>query len=379
MKRMVAVVATSVGFGLGGAGCASTSASFTSDGSQVSARAVVASSDEQTDNEHEAIRLFERETFGGNGRTCSTCHAAEDGFSTTPAGAQERFAANPKGPLFQPADSDDGAGTQYRRLLAHATIGVTIPLTCPNIWLEDDPRATSVVLNRGIPELLNTPALDRNLMSDGRVPDLEHQALAAVQDHLSPRVRPSPPDVRRIAEHQVADAFFSSDVLRAFARGGPSPEVPAGRTPAEIRGRVHFLPTGLCGRCHSGPMLNTTTEASVLGAGKRFNNTRVGELVPEQKINPFIRWHVINDDGSHRVFSDFADPGRMLVTCQRADLTKFKIRSLWNVKNTAPYFHDNSAKTLEDVMAHYKAFFALRRLSVSEQELADMLAYLKLL
>jgi cytochrome c peroxidase len=88
---------------------------------------------------------------------------------------------------------------------------------------------------------------------------------------------------------------------------------------------------------------------------------------------------VINDDGSHRVFSDFADPGRMLITCKRGDLTKFKIRSLWNVRNTAPYFHDNSAKTLEDVMAHYKAFFALRKLIVSEQELADMLAYLKLL
>jgi cytochrome c peroxidase len=379
MKRMVAVVATSVGFGLGAAGCAPTSASFTSDESQISARAVVTSSDQQIDNEREATRLFERETFGGNGRTCSTCHAAEDGFSITPASAQRRFAANPKDPLFQPADSDDGAGTRYERLLAHATIRVTIPLTCPNIWLEDDPRATSVVLNRGIPELLDTPALDPILMSDGRVPDLEHQALAAVQDHLSPRVQPSSPDVRRIAQHQVTDPFFSSDLLRAFARGGPLPDLPTGRTPAEIRGRVHFLPTGLCGRCHSGPMLNTTTEASVLGAGKRFNTTRVGELVPEQRVNPFVRWHVINDDGSHRVFSDFADPGRMLITCKRGDLTKFKIRSLWNVRNTAPYFHDNSAKTLEDVMAHYKAFFALRKLIVSEQELADMLAYLKLL
>ena len=68
-----------------------------------------------------------------------------------------------------------------------------------------------------------------------------------------------------------------------------------------------------------------------------------------------------------------------MITCQRGDLTHFKIRSLWNVKNTAPYFHDNSAKTLEDVMAHYKAFFALRKLPASEQELADMLAYLKLL
>jgi cytochrome c peroxidase len=69
----------------------------------------------------------------------------------------------------------------------------------------------------------------------------------------------------------------------------------------------------------------------------------------------------------------------MLITCKREDLTKFKIRSLWNVKNTAPYFHDNSAKTLEDVIAHYKQFFILRKLPASDRDLADILAYLKLL
>jgi hypothetical protein len=323
--------------------------------------------------------LFETETFGGNGRTCSTCHRAEDRFSTTPTSAQRRFAADPTDPLFRPVDSDDGAGHQYTRLLAHATIRVEIPLTCPNIWLEDDPRAKSVVLNRGIPELLNTPALDAVLMSDGRLPNLEQQALAAIHDHVDPTVEPAAEDLQRLAQHEVTDAFFSSDALRRFAKGGPSPELPPGNTPEEIRGRRHFLPNRLCGTCHSGPMLNTTSEASVLGPGQRFNNTRTGELVPEQIINPFLRWHVIQRDGTHRVFQAFADPGRMLITCKRDDLTKFKIRSLWNVKNTAPYFHDHSAKTLEDVIAHYKQFFSLRKLLASDQDFADILAYLRLL
>lgn len=327
----------------------------------------------------EGARLFEKETFGGNGRTCSTCHRAEEGFSTTPAGAQKRFAADPKDPLFRPADSDDGAGNQYTRLLAHATIRVEIPLKCPNIWLEDDPTAKSVILNRGIPELLNTPALDPMLMSDGRAPDLEQQALAAVHDHVNPTVELNANDLQHVAKYEVTEDFFSSDVLRSFSNGGPVPELPPGKTPAEIRGRRHYLPNRLCGTCHSGPMLNTTSEASILGAGHRFNNTRTGELVPEQIINPFLKWHVIQADRTHRVFQSFADPGRMLITCKREDLTKFKIRSLWNVKHTAPYFHDNSAKTLEDVIAHYKQFFILRKLSVSDQDLADILAYLKLL
>ena len=77
-------------------------------------------------------RLFEKETFGGNGRTCATCHRPGDGFSTTPASAQTRFSADPTDPLFRPSDSDDGAGSVLR-LLTHATIRGD--RSCPNIWL----------------------------------------------------------------------------------------------------------------------------------------------------------------------------------------------------------------------------------------------------
>lgn len=374
------MTSTFIALGLATAGCASRSASSSSEASPLPLDTVGAANlGNNVAARQDGARLFEKETFGGNGRTCSTCHREKEGFSTTPASAQERFAADPKDPLFRPADSDDGVGNQYTRLLAHATIRVKIPLKCPNIWLEDDPTARFVVLNRGIPELLNTPALDSTLMSDGRLPSLDQQALAAVHDHADATVEPDAKDLQRIAEHEVSDAFFSSHVLRGFGKGGSTPVLPPGNTPEEIRGRQHYLPNGLCGKCHSGPMLNTTSEASVLGPGHRFNNIRTGELVANQIINPFVRWHVIQADGTHRVFQAFADPGRMLITCRREDLTKFKIRSLWNVKDTAPYFHDSSAKTLEDVIAHYKQLFILRELPVSEQDLSDILAYLKLL
>jgi cytochrome c peroxidase len=324
-------------------------------------------------------RLFEKETFGGNGRTCATCHRRGDGFSTTPASAQTRFSADPTDPLFRPSDSDDGAGKRYTRLLTHATIRVRIPLKCPNIWLEDDPAATSVVVNRAIPGLLDMPALDAVVMSDGRVANLEEQALAAIHDHVDPHVEPEANDLRQIAAFEVTDRFFSSEILRNFARGGSTPDLPPGGTAEEILGRVHFLPNGACGRCHSGPMLNTTSATAVIGPNRRFANTRTGELVPNQRINPFVRWHVINNDGSERVFSAFADPGRILISCRREDLTNFRIRSLRNVKNTAPYFHDNSAKTLEDVVAHYKEYLGFRNVPMSDQDFADILAYLKLL
>ena len=66
----------------------------------------------------------------------------------------------------------------------------------------------------------------------------------------------------------------------------------------------------------------------------------------------------------------------------------FKIPTLWGVTDTAPYFHDNSASTLADVVEHYARFFAIistpsggaaPALVLSEQDKADIVAYMKLL
>src|SRR5262245_31500376 len=40
----------------------------------------------------EGRRLFPEETFGGNGRTCATCHVAALNFRLTPANIAQRFA-----------------------------------------------------------------------------------------------------------------------------------------------------------------------------------------------------------------------------------------------------------------------------------------------
>ena len=61
---------------------------------------------------------------------------------------------------------------------------------------------------------------------------------------------------------------------------------------------------------------------------------------------------------------DSPDPGRALITGVSQgfpffdNVNAFKIPTLRGVRKTAPYFHDNSAKTLETVAAHYALFFA---------------------
>ena len=92
-------------------------------------------------------RLFEKETFGGNGRTCLTCHSAKTG-TVSPDDARARFLANPHDPLFLGDGSDDGAGNGAERMLTQATVLVKVPLA-DNVTLAADPNATAAVLRRG--------------------------------------------------------------------------------------------------------------------------------------------------------------------------------------------------------------------------------------
>ncbi len=343
-------------------------------------------------------RLFERETFGGNGRTCLTCHSRETG-TVSPKDAQERFRCDPNDPLFLHDGSDDRQGNGVYRMLKDATILVEIPLH-ENVSLADDPTVRSVILARGIPSTLNTPALDRILMLDGRQPDLISQALGAIHDHFQNTEEPDDKDLRRIAEFQLTSGFFSSLELRRFADGGPQPQLPQGRTESEKRGRRFFedapfnpvTKAGICAACHSGPMLNQTNQFLPLpvAPGSRFQNVLVSEF--NAAGNPLREFVFKNPDGTTTKVKS-PDPGRALITGDALSLgfdsvNAFKIPSLWGVRDTAPYFHDNSAKTLEDLVRHYDLFFATvlgiptngsPPFFLTAQEQADMTAYIKLL
>ncbi len=344
-------------------------------------------------------RLFERETFGGNGRTCLTCHSRETG-TVSPEDAQRRFWRNPHDPLFLHDGSDDGQGNGVSRMLNEATVLVEVPLP-PNVRLADDPAARSVVLRRGIPSTLNTPALDPVLMSDGREPDLLTQALGAIRGHAQSTEEPGAKELRRIAEFEQSKDFFSSHALRRFAAGGPAPVLPEGRTPSEQRGRRFFEDAadpadpkvGSCAACHSGPMLNETNRFLPLPVppGTRFQNILVSEF--NAAGNPVRSFIFTNPEDGTETVVNTPDPGRALVTGDPRlfpfdSLNAFKIPSLWGVRRTQPYFHDNSAKTLEEVVAHYARFFEVvtvppgggdPRIVLTEQDRADIVAYLMLL
>src|SRR5439155_4248907 len=78
-----------------------------------------------------------------------------------------------------------------------------------------------------------------------------------------------------------------------------------------------------------------------------------------------LRRHITDPARTYRItlangtfqFVTTDDPGRLLLTGQPADLGVMDPTQLRGISQTAPYFHNNSAATLEEVLDHYDAFF----------------------
>ena len=348
----------------------------------------------------EGRRLFDVERFGGNGRTCRTCHSNRTG-TFSPEDALARLIEDPLDALFVHDGLDDGVmGTA--RITQHATVRIEIPLP-PDVILADDPARRTVILNRGTPTTLNTPALDPMLMYDTREPNLQQQAFNAIHGHAQNTREPTALELDLIKEFQQSDPrFFSSDALRVFANGGPPPPLPPGTTASERRGRAMFdaVPfdgvstRGICNTCHSGAMLNRFARGNSFGLPPGGFRASIGVSERNLMGNPVYTFLVTEADGSTFTLAS-PDPGAMLndpppgappgvPTPPRSFFANFfKMPTLWGVAATAPYFHDNSAKTLEEVAKFYALFFldspSTRGFIFTEQDQADMVAFLKLL
>jgi cytochrome c peroxidase len=361
----------------------------------------------------EGQRLFDHETFGGNGRTCRTCHSGDDG-TIDPDEVAERLAEDALDPLFRHDGLDDfSSGTT--RIAAHATILIERELP-QGVVLADDPSATSVILARGVPSTVNTPALDPALMYDMRNPHLQDQALGAIERHAVATLAPTPQQLDAIADFQITDnRFFSSKALKSFAAGGPLPTLPLGHTAAEKRGREFFVDApwnppnkkGTCALCHSGPMLNTanqfTTDATGAPPGWRAFDILVSS---RNLIDKPVRTFAVTDMCNTTLEVQSPDPGIMMTGVYNIPMlaqflppqelcilhpaffaNMFKTPQLRGVRHTAPYFHDNSAKSLEDVLEQYVFMFAANlgvpitdsKIVLTEQDIADIIAFLRLL
>ena len=262
--------------------------------------------------------LFFNETFGGNGRTCGTCHREEDDLGLRPATIA---ALPPSDPLF--LAETDASLTQ----LEHPPL-----MRSPRaLILENIDGFGHAPVFRGSPHLLNI-ALTAPYGLSGEFADLRVFTTGAVMQHFPKTLaRQEGTDFRLPTEDELIamEAFMNSVNLPAD-RGFALENFVT--TAQQRRGSDLFFGAAKCFNCHNGAVLADSVAA--LGGGNRNFNTGV----VNQRIN--LENHAEN-------------PGGGALPLEAGGLREFNTPPLMGVARTAPFFHDNSAATLEDAVRFY--------------------------
>lgn len=240
-------------------------------------------------------------------------------------------------------------------------------------WSNDAPVATGIRQQKGgrsAPTIINS-AFNAFQFWDGRAATLEEQALGPIQNpiEMGMKLEDVVAKLNKIEGYrQQFREVFGTEVteegiaraIAAYERTVLSGDAPYDRfaagdksvlSEAAQRGMKLFFGKAHCSACHSGP--NFTDNA--------FHNIGVG------------------------MGKDDYDKGREALSKLEGDRGSFKTPTLREIGRTAPYMHDGSLKTLEDVVQHYnkgghgndyldEEIYALK---LNDQEVADLVAFLK--
>lgn len=208
---------------------------------------------------------------------------------------------------------------------------------------------------------------------DGLATNLEQQVLLPIEDPNEMGLSLADAVARLATSQQYQSSFIEvygegvseltlSRSLASFVRGLILGDSPVDRfshgdrralSKQELAGKWIYESKGGCWRCHTQP--NFTDE--------KFHNTGIG------------------------VQNGKAQPGRAAVTSQSEDRGRFKTPTLRGLVHTAPYMHDGSLATLEDVVAFYQRGGnpnperspLLKRLNLNDDDVTNLLAFLRAL
>jgi len=276
-------------------------------------------------------QIFFNETFNGNGRTCGTCHPAENNFTLDPA-----FIAKlePDNPLFVAEFNPD-----LKKNFENPALMRQFGLILENLDGFDDLENKFVM--RGIPHVLalrtsvDSPQGPRTGWSGDGAPgdrSLRSFATGAVIQHFTKTLNRVPGVDFRLPTDEELDALeaFMLSLGRQQELSLPLPL--QGTVPK--RGQEIFLDNSLgkCNLCHSNAGANANFGGGSIG-NANFN-TGVEDL-PDQPAdlsgepNP-------PDDG-------FGRPG---------DGT-FNTPPLVEAADTGPFFHNHAIETIEGAVAFY--------------------------
>jgi cytochrome c peroxidase len=152
-----------------------------------------------------------------------------------------------------------------------------------------------------------------------------------------------------------------------------------------IRGLEIYRTKGRCQDCHTIGQTNATfTDNKFHNIGVGFK--RLGSRAT-QIANAFRKAKQEGKDIDKAILGDqeISELGRFVVTLRPSDIGGFKTPTLRDIAVTAPYMHDGSLQTLEEVIEIYNKggesnpFLdsGIRPLSLTDQEKADLVALMK--
>ncbi|MCE9577407.1 MAG: hypothetical protein K8W52_29935 [Deltaproteobacteria bacterium] len=364
--------------------------------------------------------------FGTNGRTCGTCHAARDGWTITPDHVRALFRqTHGTHPLFRTNDGStspladtstlEARRRAYRLLLDRAVIRVGLPMPSVadfELIAVDDPygyasarelslfrRPLPATNLRFIPAVMwdgrvVAPTVDAALLLQADGATLGHAAALAplpaaaraeivaferglttaqVRDRGAGRLdqHGGRGGVDELALTDRVDARF--DLFDAWL--GDAPDAQAcdhgaraeARRAAIARGQELFnTRTNAAGRtcrgCHSVANVGSNANGTFFDIGVAAGTRRSAD----QPLYTFRN----RATGAIRTTTD---PGRALVTGKWADLNRFKVPVLRGLAARAPYFHDGSAESIDDVILFYEESL---QFAFTADEEADLRAFL---
>jgi cytochrome c peroxidase len=287
--------------------------------------------------------LFFENTFGGNGRTCGTCHPASNNFTIDPAFIRT---LPPNDPLFVAEFNPALAQLERPQLMRQ------FGLVLENLDGLDNPNGRFVM--RGVPPTL---ALHMTLEKDtslGEGPvqmtgwsgdgspatgSLREFAIGAVTQHFTRRLaRVAGRDFRLPNERQL-------DAMEAF-------QLSLGRSTDFDLTKITFLDAnvqtgrmlftngtgsssagGTCGFCHvNGGALSTN------GQNRNFNTNVEGVAHPARAVQDFPK-----DGGFGQTLNAQGTYGN----------GTFNVAAVVEAADTGPFFHNNVVNTLEEVVEFY--------------------------
>lgn len=203
---------------------------------------------------------------------------------------------------------------------------------------------------------------------EGGIPSLEMQVLAPIQEEvefndnvpaIAKRLQNDPTYTAqsRAAYQRDLDAYVITRALACFERSIVSGYSRFDRyqqeenyelTAAELRGKDLFFSGELgCNRCHSGKFFTD------------FAPYNIG------------------------LYASYPDVGMFRLTNDETDIGRFKTPTLRNIAVTAPYMHDGSMQTLDEVIDHYatggkgtQVSPKMTKFDITPSQKADLIAFL---